>query len=74
MKEIWKPIKGYEGKYEVSNFGRIKQLLWHQLHNPHIMKQSSIYKYNTIGLFWHKPHIKMLSVHRLIALAFIPIH
>lgn len=25
-KEIWKPIKGYEGFYEVSNFGNIKSL------------------------------------------------
>lgn len=25
-KEIWKPIKGYEGLYEVSNLGRIKSL------------------------------------------------
>lgn len=24
--EIWKPIKGYEGRYEVSNFGKIKSL------------------------------------------------
>lgn len=26
MVEIWKPIKGYEGLYEVSNKGRIKAL------------------------------------------------
>lgn len=26
MKENWKPIKGYEGLYEVSNFGRIRSL------------------------------------------------
>ena len=26
MKEIWKSIKGYEGLYEVSNFGKIKSL------------------------------------------------
>lgn len=26
MIEIWKPIKGYEGLYEVSNYGRIKRL------------------------------------------------
>lgn len=26
MKEVWKPIKGFEGKYEVSNLGRIKSL------------------------------------------------
>ena len=25
-KEIWKPIKGYEGLYEVSNLGRVKSL------------------------------------------------
>lgn len=24
--EIWKPVVGYEGRYEVSNFGRIKAL------------------------------------------------
>ena len=24
--EIWKDIKGYEGKYQVSNFGRVKSL------------------------------------------------
>jgi hypothetical protein len=22
--EVWKPIKGYEGRYEISNMGRIK--------------------------------------------------
>jgi len=26
MKEIWKPIRGYEGLYQVSNFGRVKSL------------------------------------------------
>lgn len=24
-KEIWKPIKGYEGLYQVSNLGRVKR-------------------------------------------------
>lgn len=24
MNEVWKPVVGYEGRYEVSNFGRIK--------------------------------------------------
>ena len=24
--EIWKPVKGYEGFYEVSNLGRIRSL------------------------------------------------
>lgn len=26
MKEIWKPIKGFEGHYEISNRGRVKAL------------------------------------------------
>ena len=26
LEEIWKPIKGFEGLYEVSNFGKIKSL------------------------------------------------
>lgn len=25
-KEIWKPVKGYEGRYEVSNIGRVRSL------------------------------------------------
>ena len=24
MTEIWKPVKNYEGLYEISNYGRIK--------------------------------------------------
>lgn len=24
MGEIWKPVKGFEGRYEVSNFGKVK--------------------------------------------------
>ena len=24
--EVWKPIKGYEGLYEVSNMGRVKKV------------------------------------------------
>ena len=26
MQEIWKDIKGYEGLYQVSNFGNVKSL------------------------------------------------
>lgn len=26
LNEIWKPIKGYEGLYEISNLGRVKAL------------------------------------------------
>lgn len=26
MKEIWRPIKGLEGEYEASNFGRVRSI------------------------------------------------
>jgi hypothetical protein len=26
MEEIWKDVKGYEGLYEVSNYGEVKSL------------------------------------------------
>ena len=26
MEEIWKPVVGYEGLYEVSNFGTVKNI------------------------------------------------
>lgn len=35
--EIWKDIKGYEGLYQVSNFGRIKSFV-RNVSNPRIMK------------------------------------
>lgn len=45
--EIWKPITGYEGYYEVSNKGRIKSLIMWNGHRyktrdkPKILKQSN---------------------------------
>jgi hypothetical protein len=30
MEEVWKEIKGYEGKYEISNLGRIKSLFMYR--------------------------------------------
>ena len=44
VEEVWKPIKGYEGRYEISNRGRVKHLLgWNgraHIYNPHIIKGS----------------------------------
>lgn len=37
--EEWRPVVGFEGKYEVSNMGRVKSLVWGREHilkpNPH---------------------------------------
>lgn len=65
--EIWKPIKGFEGEYEISNFGQVKSLktniILHQ------------YKYRGGYLEVHlRQHSKKFhkKIHRLVAEAFIP--
>ena len=68
MKEIWKPIQGFEGLYEVSNLGRIKSIIFkkHKIMKPqlnncgyaiaHLRKNNRLYQ---------------LLVHRLVAFAFV---
>ena len=77
--EIWKPIKGFEGLYEVSNLGRIKALKrkkncdkgWGWV-KEHIMKQTTANsEYYRVPLT-NKEHIKKYYlVHRLVATAFV---
>lgn len=38
MKEVWKDIEGYEGLYQVSNFGRIKSLTKNKFLKPKLRK------------------------------------
>lgn len=84
MDEIWKDINGYEGLYQVSNFGRIKRL-------PYVMKlitstgklvkksyKETILKcspakngYKRVTL-WKNAVAQYKHVHRLVAEAFIP--
>ena len=65
MKEIWKNINGYNGKYKISNLGRVKNS------KGIIMKQSKNPRgYPTIQFHINsKP--KTISVHRLVAEAYI---
>lgn len=42
MKELWKPIKGYEGYYEVSNFGRVRSI---DRTVPHLYKGKVIFRH-----------------------------
>ena len=42
MEEIWKDIKGYEGLYQISNFGRVKRLKREYNIYNHLTKQNNI--------------------------------
>lgn len=65
-KEIWRMIPGYEGLYEVSNFGRVRSFL-----RGKIRKLSNENGYMRIILY-KNGSIKKFNVHRLVAMAFIP--
>tara|TARA_R110000868_G_scaffold236848_1_gene490902 strand:- start:2084 stop:2641 length:558 start_codon:yes stop_codon:yes gene_type:complete len=77
--EIWKQIKGYEGLYEVSNFGRVKSLEFEYRFNGLgfykkeicIKKLTISYGYPVCNLSKNKRGV-VKRVHRLIAEAFIP--
>ena len=62
--EIWKDIEGYEGLYQVSNYGNVKSLRTNKLLNP----SNGEYKQVTLC---DKGNRKTISIHRLVAVAFI---
>lgn len=77
-KEEWRPIVGYEGLYEVSNFGKIrnvrkrsvKSLINKEL-SQHVNGSSIEGRYISIGL-WKNNKSTYKYLHRLVAEAFIP--
>lgn len=80
MTEIWKPVKGYEGLYEVSNKGRVKSLKRYSVrfgHQKELVgeKLMSLHKSSEGYIIVHLSkdgERKSKSVHRLVAQAFIP--
>ena len=76
-KEFWRDINGYEGLYQVSNYGRVKRLAGLRVYESGLRKylderllkpKSDKDGYLLVGL---APKSKTLKVHRLVAEAFI---
>lgn len=79
MKEEWKPVKGFEGLYEVSNLGQVRSLDrlrknvkgMAKINGRIITGNHGEKHYYQVAL--HKDgKKKYMSVHRLVAEAFIP--
>ena len=76
IEEIWKPIEGYEGLYEVSNTGRVRSLDKYDSMNRFL--RGRILRLFTDGLGYLRAQLysnskrKSFLVHRLVAQAFIP--
>ena len=65
--EIWKNINGFEGLYEISNYGRVRTIKTQLIRSPFYHKK----KYLKVTL-QKKNHKKHYRIHRLVAQAFIP--
>lgn len=71
-KQCWKDIPGFEGKYQVSNTGRIRSLNYRRTGKTRVLKQATNKDgYKVIGLIKNGKY-KTYFIHRLVALAFIP--
>lgn len=71
MQELWKPIKNYEGLYEISNLGNVKALNFHREKKEKLLKPK-IDKYGYLCVRLSKNgKLKDFSIHRLVANAFI---
>ena len=70
MDEIYKDIEGYEGLYQVSNKGNVKSLNYSKTKKENVLKPVIVNGYLQVKLCKNKT-IKSLSVHRLVAQAFI---
>ena len=74
MVEIWKDIKGFEGLYQVSNFGRVRSMkAWNSEKGMHLKHASINNKtgYPFVTLYDGKRKV-CAALHRLVAEAFIP--
>ena len=70
MKEEWRNIEGYEGKYEVSNRGNMKSLNYNHTGKEKIMKPQKNRDGYLIICLWKDGKAKNYYVHRLVAAAF----
>lgn len=64
--EVYKPIKGYEGLYEISNTGNVRSIRNNKILKPNTDKNGYLYV-----VFSVQQKRKTLKIHRLVADAFI---
>ena len=70
--EIWKDIEGYEGKYMVSNTGKVKSLNYNNTGKEGIMKPQDNGNGYLFAQLSKDGKVKQCRINRLVAQAFIP--
>ena len=73
MQEIWKDVVGWEGKYKVSNFGRVESQNYRRIKGKRNVMAFSVnsHGYSSVNLTRNGEH-HLKRVHRIVAEAFIP--
>jgi len=70
--ENWKPIDGYEGKYEVSDLGRIRSLSdKNGNRREHILVQRAGHNGYLYVNLWKRSRSRSMKIHRMVAEAFL---
>jgi len=66
MSEIWRDVPGFEGRYQASNFGRVRSVLRdNKISKPCFHKKGYVYNYLGNGNYGKK-----YKTHRIVAAAF----
>lgn len=71
MKEIWKDIEGYEGKYQVSNLGNVKSINYNRTGKEKLLRPMKLRNGYLIVRLCVNNKVKAYLTHRLVAQAFI---
>jgi hypothetical protein len=78
MEEIWKPVVGYEGRYDVSNIGNVRSYLSFGLKEPDksipqrmLLKRKSSFGYLIVSLYGERSTEGTKHVHRIVLNAFV---
>lgn len=73
MIEEWRPVKGYEGLYEVSNLGHVKSLPKYNRKTAILLRSTVNKRSGRASVLLSKDNTKpkRISVHRLVAAAFV---
>lgn len=59
MKEQWKDVPDYEGRYQASNLGRVRSLLTNKILSPGLSYLGATKRpYKPTGVNFHKQHQK----------------
>ena len=71
IKEVWRDIPNYEGLYQISNYGRVQSFERNGTKGGILKSAKTKLGYMRVNLCKNNLH-KSFSVHRLVALVFIP--